>query len=77
MDNITASHYNDSPTLETLIEEQQEELLSLGLRVSLSSAMACVCIGSVFGGFAVERDIYCIIFARFLFLKQQECWVVF
>ena len=49
--NMTVSQFNDTPTLETLIEQQQEDVLSMALRASLSTGMACICLGSVFGGY--------------------------
>ena len=56
VENVTVPQIETSapgPTLDDLLEEQQDLVLSMGLRVSLSVAMGCVCVGSVFGKFFV------------------------
>ncbi|KAL5266971.1 hypothetical protein ACHWQZ_G004125 [Mnemiopsis leidyi] len=54
VDNVTVPQIRDSgPTLNDLLEDQEELLLGMGLRISLSIAMGCVCVGSVFGNLLV------------------------
>ena len=56
VENVTVPQIENStpgPTLDDLLEDQQDLILSMGLRVSLSVAMGCVCVGSVFGKFFV------------------------
>ena len=46
LENVT----QPSSPLTNVMKEHQDELLSMGLRIFLSTAMAGVCVGSVFGG---------------------------